>query len=116
MSDITANECKYLLGREVDCVTPNGFENDFVWSGKEYDAKRKEARESMIRVAEACLGTKFSTDPLIIGTSGRYEFHNKGLDIFFESLRQLAASDKLGREMPSRWLSTTATFRPSIRR
>ena len=99
VSDITANECKYLLGREVDCVTPNGFENDFVWSGKEYDAKRKEARESMIRVAEACLGTKFSTDPLIIGTSGRYEFHNKGLDIFFESLRQLAASDKLGREI-----------------
>ena len=30
VSDITANECKYLLGREPDGVTPNGFENDFV--------------------------------------------------------------------------------------
>ena len=33
VSDITANECKYLLGREADGVTPNGFENDFVWTG-----------------------------------------------------------------------------------
>ena len=99
VSDITANECKYLLGREVTCVTPNGFENDFVWTGKEFDQKRKEARKAMISVAEACLGTKFSTDPLIVGTSGRYEFRNKGLDLFFESLKELAASDKLGREI-----------------
>ena len=27
VSDITANECKYLLGREVTRITPNGFEN-----------------------------------------------------------------------------------------
>ena len=76
VSDITANECKYLLSRDPDCVTPNGFENDFVWTGAEYDAKRAEARKTMIEVAEACLGRKFSTDPLIVGTSGRYEFRN----------------------------------------
>uniref|UniRef100_UPI004055AE26 alpha-glucan family phosphorylase n=1 Tax=Alistipes sp. TaxID=1872444 RepID=UPI004055AE26 len=99
VSDITANECKYLLGREATCVTPNGFENDFVWSGKEFDQKRKEARKAMITVAEACLGTKFTSDPLIVGTSGRYEFRNKGLDLFFESLKELAASDKLDREI-----------------
>ena len=99
VSDITANECKYMLGREVTCVTPNGFEDDFVWSGKEYDKKRKEARKAMIEVAEACLGTKFTTDPLIIGTSGRYEYRNKGLDLFFESLKQLAASESLEREV-----------------
>jgi phosphorylase/glycogen(starch) synthase len=34
VSDITAEECKYLLGKEVDGVTPNGFENYFVWTGK----------------------------------------------------------------------------------
>ena len=53
VSDITANECKYLLGREPDGVTPNGFENDFVWAGEEYYAKRDEARRAMISVAEA---------------------------------------------------------------
>ena len=91
VSDITANECKYLLGREVTNITPNGFENDFVWQGEEFDAKRKEARRSMIEVAEACLQHKFEKEPLIIGTSGRYEFRNKGLDIFMESLKRLAA-------------------------
>ena len=99
VSDITARECKYLLGKEVDVVTPNGFENDFVWTGAEYVAKRKEARESMIKVAEACLGYKFDKEPLIIGTSGRYEFHNKGLDIFFDALKTLAVSEKLDREI-----------------
>ena len=79
VSDITANECKYLLGREPDGVTPNGFENDFVWAGEEYYAKRDEARRAMISVAEACLGEKFTGDPLIVGTSGRYEFRNKAI-------------------------------------
>ena len=99
MSDITANECKYLLGREPDGVTPNGFENDFVWTGEEYYAKRDEARKAMIAVAEACLGEKFAGDPLIVGTSGRYEFRNKGIDVFIESLKQLAESDTLRREV-----------------
>ena len=38
VSEITANECKYLLGREVTGITPNGFENDFVWSDEELAA------------------------------------------------------------------------------
>lgn len=99
VSDITARECKYLLGKEPDAVTPNGFANDFVWTGKEYETKRSEARRSMIEVAEACLGCKFGNDPLIIGTSGRYEFHNKGLDIFFDALKRIESSGKLDREI-----------------
>lgn len=92
VSDITANECKYLLGREVDLITPNGFEDDFVWQGDEFTAKRSEARNIMIRVAEACWDHTFEKDPLIVGTSGRYEFKNKGLDVFLESLKKLAVS------------------------
>ncbi len=99
VSDLTANECKHLFNREPDCITPNGFENDFVWAGEEYEERRAEARRSMIEVAEACLGTKFKTTPLIVGTSGRYEFRNKGLDVFIESLKRLATSDKLDREV-----------------
>ena len=98
VSDITANECKYLLGREVTHITPNGFENDFVWQGEEFAQKRTEARKAMIEVAESCLNHKFEKEPVIIGTSGRYEFHNKGLDIFMESLKRLA-SCSLDREI-----------------
>ncbi len=91
VSDITANECKYLLGREVTHITPNGFENDFVWQGEEHATKRAEARKAMIEVAEACLQHTFEKEPLIIGTSGRYEYRNKGLDLFMESLKRLAS-------------------------
>ena len=91
VSDITANECKYMLSREVTHITPNGFENDFVWKGEEFETKRAEARRAMIEVAEACYGHKFEKEPLIVGTSGRYEYHNKGLDIFMESLKRLAS-------------------------
>ncbi len=99
VSDITAAECKYLLGREVDGITPNGFADDFVWSGEEFKSKRAEARKSMIEVAEAMLGRKFETEPIIVGTSGRYEFRNKGLDVFIEALKKLASTDKLQREV-----------------
>ncbi|MBR2352139.1 MAG: alpha-glucan family phosphorylase [Alistipes sp.] len=99
VSDITARECKYLLKKEVDVVTPNGFENDFVWTGTEADTKRAEARRAMIAVAEATLSHKFEKEPFIIGTSGRYEFHNKGLDIFFDTLKALETSGKLDREI-----------------
>ena len=99
VSDITARECKYLLGREVDVVTPNGFEDDFVWKPEILAQKRTDARALMIQVAEACLGCKFEKEPLIVGTSGRYEFKNKGLDVFVESLKKLAENDKLGREV-----------------
>ncbi|MDR0907772.1 MAG: alpha-glucan family phosphorylase [Rikenellaceae bacterium] len=94
VSDITAEECKYLLSKEVDLVTPNGFEDDFVWRGEQFNAKRAEARAIMIKVAEACWNHKFAKEPLIVGTSGRYEFKNKGLDVFLESLKKLAATHR----------------------
>lgn len=84
VSGITAVECRYLLGHEADAVTPNGFEDDFVWQGDDYRVKREEARTALIAVAEACLGRKLQDDPLIVGTSGRYEFRNKGLDVLLE--------------------------------
>ncbi|MDY3979342.1 MAG: alpha-glucan family phosphorylase [Tidjanibacter sp.] len=99
VSEITAKECKYLLGKEVDTVTPNGFEDDFVWKGEEFDTKRRQARAQMIEVAEACLGCKFDREPLIVGTSGRYEFKNKGIDVFVEALKKIANEQKDGRQI-----------------
>jgi len=99
VSDITARECGFLLDSEVDLVTPNGFEPDFVWEGAALECKRTEARTAMIRVAEACLNCRFEREPLIVGTSGRYEFRNKGLDLFLQALERLAESDRLDREI-----------------
>lgn len=43
----------------------------------------------MLRVANCLLGEDLGDDTLIIGTSGRYEFKNKGIDVFLESLNRL---------------------------
>lgn len=89
VSDITSHECLAMLGQQVSTVTPNGFENSFVFKGKDYTTKRAEARETMISVAEAALGVDFEADPMIVVISGRYEFKNKGIDEFIDSLDRL---------------------------
>ena len=91
VSEITANECRYLIGREVTRITPNGFDNGFVPRGEELTAKRSAARKKLIEVAEASWGVELN-NPLIVATSGRYEYRNKGIDVFLESLKQLASS------------------------
>lgn len=88
VSDVTANECYELLDRECDVVLPNGFEPDFVPTGKAFTQKRKEARDCIFRVANALTGVEYSEDTLIVATSGRYEFKNKGIDAFLESMHR----------------------------
>lgn len=99
VSDITARECTQLLNRAPDVVTPNGFEPNFVPTGKEYITKRKEARQTLINVTEKLLGCKISKDALLVSTSGRYEYRNKGIDVFIEAINRLRASNDLTREV-----------------
>ncbi len=100
VSDLTARECKYLLKKNPDIVTPNGFEDDIVWKGEEFDVKRREARAALLKVADACLGTDSAEEePLIVMTSGRYEFRNKGLDVFVDSMVRLAERPDLKRNV-----------------
>jgi alpha-glucan phosphorylase len=89
VSDITALECDHFLGKKVDIVTPNGFENSFVPDEANYPKKRQEGRDRLLKVAQAQLGKAVAEDALIVGISGRYEFKNKGLDVFIEALGRL---------------------------
>lgn len=95
VSEITNIECKELLDREADVVLMNGFEDDFVPKARSYSAKRKKARTMLLRVANSLLGTSLNDDTLLICTSGRYEFKNKGIDVFLESLNRLRNDESL---------------------
>ncbi|MFC2529513.1 glycosyltransferase [Segatella oris] len=99
VSDITARECKELLDKPVDFVLPNGFENNFVPKGAAFTAKRKQARKTLLRVANALTGDHFDDDTLIISTSGRYEFRNKGIDVFIEAMNQLRFAEDLDKQV-----------------
>lgn len=95
VSDITANECKELLDKPVDVVLPNGFDNSFVPKPAMFTKKRKAARKRLIEVANALLGEQLGDDTMIISTSGRYEFRNKGIDVCIESLNRLLRDKEL---------------------
>ena len=99
VSELTARECKQLVGRECDVILENGFEKDFVPAGKEFNAKRKVARDIRLRVARALTGDSISDDALIINLGGRMEMRNKGIDMFLESMARLNACEELDRDV-----------------
>lgn len=98
VSGLTADECKQLLDKPA-FVTPNGFEADFVPTGDKFAKARTKARNAMTKVAEALLGYKLKKDALFIATSGRFEWRNKGIDVFMKSLQQLNQNPNLDREV-----------------
>ena len=100
VSDITANECKELLDKPVDVVLPNGFDNSFVpQSAAVFTRKRRAARKRLLSVANALLGENLDDDTLIISTSGRYEFRNKGIDVFVEAMNRLLRDKDLKKKV-----------------
>jgi len=99
VSEITNCECKELLEKPADVILMNGFENDFVPKGAAFTSKRKQARQILLNTANALMGTHLDDSTLIIATSGRYEFKNKGLDVFIESLHRLNQDPNLKRNV-----------------
>lgn len=99
VSDITAHECEQLLDKAPDIVTPNGFEPNFVPAKQEYTKKQKEARKALLNMAEKLLGCPISSDAFLVSTSGRYEYRNKGIDVFIEAMNRIRTSGKLQREV-----------------
>ena len=99
VSDITANECRELLDKPVDVVLPNGFDNSFVPKAATFTKKRKAARKRLLDVANALLGESLDDDTLIVSTSGRYEFRNKGIDVFVEAMNRLLRDRELNKKV-----------------
>jgi glycogen synthase len=99
VSEITAKECEQLLAKQVDVVLPNGFEDDFVPKTQQYKLKLKEARKLLTQVAEILVGHELNDDVVFVGTSGRYEYRNKGIDVFIDSLKLLNDHKDLNREV-----------------
>lgn len=99
VSEITANECKELLDKPVDVVLPNGFENNFVPKAATFTKKRKLARKRLLDVANALMGTNLGDDTLIVSTSGRYEFRNKGIDVYIEAMNRLLRDKDLKKDV-----------------
>lgn len=100
VSEITNTECRELLDKAADVVLMNGFENDFVPKGASFTAKRKRARALKLQLANCLFGETFNdNETLIIGTSGRYEFKNKGINVFLEAMSRLNNDENLQKKV-----------------
>ena len=96
VSDITARECTQLLDKTPDVVTVNGFEDGFLPAPDKFDIARRDARKCILNVTNKLFGTGWGDETVIVATGGRYEFRNKGIDLFLESLRHLRDSRTTG--------------------
>ena len=100
VSEITAKECKQFLQRDIDIVTPNGFENSFTpKSDEEYAQKRSDARSKLVEVATAMSGEEVPENSIFVGIGGRYEWRNKGIDVFIDALDSLNHSSFEGKSI-----------------
>jgi len=89
VSELTKNECSHLLGKTPDVITPNGFDDSFVPNEETFITKRQKARKTLLNVAKGLLNHDLPDDTLLIANSGRYEFKNKGIDLFIDALGTL---------------------------
>ncbi|WP_143306439.1 alpha-glucan family phosphorylase [Chitinophaga vietnamensis] len=89
VSEFTARECEKFLGRQPDLITPNGFDASFVPSDATFTDKRNAARKKVLEIATALLQQSLPENSLLVVKCGRYEFRNKGIDVFIDSLALL---------------------------
>ena len=98
VSRLTAREAKQLLEREP-VVLPNGFHVGASPLSSSLAAKRRKARRLLGAVASKLYGTPIDERAYFISLGGRYEYRNKGIDLFIESLYRFAQQYQGEREI-----------------
>ncbi|MCK5289765.1 MAG: glycogen/starch synthase, partial [Candidatus Aenigmarchaeota archaeon] len=92
VSATTATEAEFILGKKPDIVLPNGLDMQKFPSMEKLSYQHKIEKDRMLSFISAYFEPYYNVtlkDPRIIFISGRYEYHNKGLDTFIDALGQL---------------------------
>jgi glycogen(starch) synthase len=92
VSEVTAAEAEQLLGRKADAIVPNGLNIQRFSALHEFQNMHQTYKE---RIHEFVMGHFFPNytfdldKTLYFVTSGRYEYRNKGFDLFIEAMYRL---------------------------
>ncbi|MES2794701.1 MAG: glycogen synthase, partial [Bacteroidota bacterium] len=92
VSDVTAKECEYLLGRVPDLILPNGLNITRFTAIHEHQNLHMRFKEKIHQFVMGHFFPSYSFDldkTLYFFTSGRFEFSNKGYDITLDALKRL---------------------------
>lgn len=102
VSEVTDVEAEKLLGRKADAILPNGLNIQRFAAPHEFQHLHRQYKE---KIHEFVMGHFFPSQPfdldktIYLFTSGRYEYRNKGFDLFIEAMSRL--NERL-RGMPDR--------------
>ncbi|MBD5553166.1 MAG: alpha-glucan family phosphorylase [Desulfovibrio sp.] len=94
VSQITGEESASFLGRTPDVITVNGLDMRVIPNYTEQRQVPLNHRSKIIALANSFLRTELPANTRIFAISGRYEMHNKGIDVFLDALAR--ASNNLG--------------------
>jgi len=92
VSEVTSTEAEKLLGRTPDAILPNGLNIQKFAAPHEFQYLHQKYKE---RIHEFVMGHFFPSytfdldNTLYLFTSGRYEYRNKGMDLYLEALWRL---------------------------
>eukprot|EP00124_Ichthyophonus_hoferi_P004004 Ihof_evm1s394 gene=Ihof_evmTU1s394 len=92
VSEITGIEAEYLLKRKPDVLTPNGLNVQHFAALHEFQNLHAQAKGKIQQFIRGHFHGHLNFDldkTLYFFTAGRYEFTNKGCDMFIESLARL---------------------------
>ena len=92
VSEVTAREAEQLLGRRPDAILPNGLNIQRFMAMHEFQNLHRQFKE---RIHEFVMGHFFPSytfdldNTIYLFTAGRYEYRNKGLDMYIEAMARL---------------------------
>jgi glycogen synthase len=92
VSEVTATEAEKLLGRAPEGILPNGLNIQRFAAPHEFQYLHQQYKE---KIHEFVMGHFFPSytfdldNTLYLFTSGRYEYRNKGMDLYLEAMYQL---------------------------
>ncbi len=101
VSEVTGKEAEYFLHKKPDIILPNGIDIEPGITIDEITIRRRENRKIMRKFLNAYFLRYYNIDTNRIRSifiSGRYEFRNKGIDLFIKALGNLNRKLKEAKE------------------
>ncbi len=92
VSEVTATECRHLLGREPDLLVPNGLNIQRFVALHEFQNLHRVYKDKIAQFVVGHFFPSYTFDldkTLYFFTSGRYEYVNKGFNLTIEALARL---------------------------
>lgn len=89
VSNITGEESTAFLGRQPTVITTNGLDMRVIPDLSKDRRTAFDRRAKVLELSRRFLRGNLPDNPKIMVISGRYEFHNKGIDVFLEALARV---------------------------